>query len=873
MRFLRLLAARVRGWFHHDGVADEIREELTFHLRSRVEQYEREGMEPDAAQRAARRRVGNLALHQDRGYDVRGGGLMETIWQDVRYAVRLLRQRPGFSAIAILTLALGIGASTAIFSVIDAALLHPLPYPHPEQLVSVGVRVPQPDGRILGLTPSLDDMRRWQSARDVLSTTAAMNRSFYGIIAGGPEPERLEARNITEDYFPLYGVAPIMGRGFTLDDMKVGAPPVAILGYGYWQRRYGGSRDVLGKPIRCDDDVATIVGVLPKSFDADIPLFRPMQTPLDEASRRGTGRVSPLARLRDGVTIEQAAERLSARMPPVRMPDGSMRPVGVRVSSMLDDATGQYQTTVYVLGGAVAFILLIACVNVAGLLLGRGAVRQSELAVRASLGAGRRRLVRQLLTESVVLAVAGAVCGVLMAWATLGALVANIPMSLSDNAPAHIDLTVLALTSALVIPTSLIFGLAPALRLSRMSLNAALGRGGRQLGTALSRRGGQLLIAAEVALAVVLVAGAGLMIRTFMRISAVDLGFDSRGLITMDVTPLEGDPQAQLTYLDALLRAVRAIPGAGPVGAIDNFPLGGRTSFTSVTADGRNVGIMSFQVLAGYFDAIGLPLRAGALPPADDTAAWQHAGVLSESAAKDIFPDGPAVGRQFTRGGSPDPLTVVAVVADIRHGGPLARVREEHQVYLPFQPAKSGVQRNLAVTLVLRPSGKVPDLSDRLRKAAQNIGPRVLVERIRTGSDWFGDRVVTPRRRTVLLGVLGGLGLLLTLVGVFGMTAYAVARRTQEIGVRMVFGALPGAVVRRILRESAMPIALGIAAGLGGAALATRLIASFLFQTDPIDLPTFAGVAVLLLIAGGLAAWLPARRAARIDPVRALRTE
>ena len=421
-------------------------------------------------------------------------------------------------------------------------MLRPLPYPHPEQLVNVNVEVIRPDGRPGRPTPSLDDMRLWQSADEVFSSVAGWGRAFGGRIVDGPVPERIVVLRFTEDFLSMHGVAPFLGRDFSCEDTQVGAPLVALLGYGYWQSRYGGRTDVIGESIRLDDGVATIVGVVPASFRADTPLFRPLRIPLDMAPRRGTGRVSVYGRLQPGMTIEQADARLSAGMPP---DEAGVRPRAV-VRSRLESTTSRYRTTVIVLVTAVGLILLIACVNVAGLLLARGAARRPELATRAALGAGSLRLTRQLLTESVVLAGVGGVVGVLLAWAMLDTIVASIPMSIPVDSPVDINLRVLTATLVLLLPTVLLFGLVPALRLSRVNLVLACVQGGRQsVSSSLSRRAGQGLIATEVALAIVLVVGAGLMVRTYARLSAVDLGFDPDGLFTMEVLPLNPDDTVQ----------------------------------------------------------------------------------------------------------------------------------------------------------------------------------------------------------------------------------------------------------------------------------------------------------------------------------------
>lgn len=767
-------------------------------------------------------------------------------------------------------LALGIGASTAIFTVIDAAMLRPLPYPDPEQLVTVYVEEVGPT-RVSSPTPSMDDMRLWQQQTDVFAAVAGWGTSFGGRIVDGPEPERIRVLQFTEDYLRMHWVTPLIGRDFTRDDLRDESPAVALLGYGYWKSHYGGRRDVIGQTIRLDDGIATIVGVLPAWFHADTPVCRPLRIRPEWVPRRGTGQVSVYGRLRPGMTIEQATERLSARMPALTLRNGSRREVRVAVHSRLEIVTASRRTTATILAGGVGLILLLACVNVAGLLLAHGWTRKSEMAVRTSLGAGRTRLARQLLTESFVLALAGGGAGLLLARLSLDTIVANIPITLSSDSPARLSLQTLAATVALLLPTTLLFGLAPAMLLSRVRISPTLARGGRHTAGSLSRRESRLLIAAEVALAVVLSTGAALMIRSFARLSAVDLGFNAEGLVTMEVMPLAQDPAAHRTYYATLLDRLAAMPGVASVGGIDNFPLGGATSFTGVSADGKSVGIAAFEVLPRYFETCGVPVRSGRLPTRQDYAAGRRVAVLGETAARAIFGNQPAVGRQLTRASEAEPWQVVAVVGDVRHGGPLSDpARAANQVFFYEQPKPEFIA---PMVIVLRPSARIPDLAGRLRRTAGSLGPRVLVERIRSGNDWFADRVVTPRQRTVLLSLLGGLGLVLAFVGVFGATAYAVARRTSEIGVRMAFGAAPGQMVRMVIRDSAVPVAIGIVAGLGGAAAATRVIASFLFDTRPIEPATFGIVAGALAVAGCLAAAIPARRASRVDPATTLRAE
>lgn len=647
---------------------------------------------------------------------------MDTLRQDVRYGFRQLFRQRGSAVVAIVTLALGIGASTAIFSVVDATMLRPLPYPNPEELVTVGVEEDRPNGTTGRPTPAMEDMRFWQQATDVFSMVAGYGSAFGGQIADGPEPERITVQRYTEDYLRLHGVAPLLGRDFTRADTEPGAPIVALLGYGYWQSRFAGRDDVLGQTIRIDDQVATIVGVLPASFNATTPVATPLQIAPDEFGRRGTGRVGVYARLQPGLTPEQATERLQARMANHVLSGGGARPAAgptrAYLRSRLESALSQARTTVNVLAGAVGLILLIACVNVAGVLLARGASRQAELAVRASIGATRGRLLRQLLTESVVIAGVGGALGVVLAWLTLDALVANIPLSISPNAPVTLNATVLGATAALLVPIVLIFGLVPALRLSRVPVSSVLARGGRHGGSSLLRRGGQLLIGAEVALAVVLVAGAGLMIRSFTRLSGVELGFTAGGLMTMQVLPLDRTPGVHEQYYASLLQRVRTLNGVTSAGVVDNFQLGGGGRYSSVLVQGKPTPTSMFRVLPGYFDTIDARLADGRWPVDADMTPGASWVVINESAARIMFPEGGAVGREINSAGRESrTYTIIGVLGDLRHGGPLARVDDNpSQVFLPLTIDPSDVTR--AMTVVMKVGGRTRTLCSPLSECS-----------------------------------------------------------------------------------------------------------------------------------------------------------
>jgi predicted permease len=867
MRLLRLALARLRALFRRDVVAGEIREEMQFHLDMRAKEYQGRGAPADDARRAAMRRFGSVALMQDRGYDVRGGGVMETVLQDVRYGVRLLGRDRHFSIVAVGTMALAVGASTALFSVIDSALLRPLPYPKAEQLVDVTFRTRTKAGEWRGaMAPSQNDLRDWRTSGRVFTHLGQARVSAGRVIVDVTGPERVIQGRISADLLELFGVTPVLGRTVSVADTQPGAPAVVLLGHGYWRTRFDGDHGVLGRTIRVGGELTTIVGVLPAWFHRTTAVWQPMEVDPRAAHLRGSG-TPTYGRLRPGLSLEQANQQLTELARAMAGGAEDSDNYAVQLRSLYSETVKAYGATIGTLSAAVAGILLIACLNVAGLLLARGTARQPELAVRASVGAGRSRLVRQLLTESVVLALLGGLGGIILAWLCLDALVVILPLTLPANSPPAINVQVLVFGAALSILTAMAFGLLPALRLSGVKIGFQLARANRRHGSALSRRGGQVLIAAEVALALVLLTGSGLMVRSFSRALAIDVGFDPRAFLTMEVFPADPDPAVRDRYFPELLNAIRSIPGVAAAGAIDWTPLGRGAMYTSVRAQGGDFVSAAVKFITpGYFEAIGLAPLQGRLP----TDPTEASAVLSASAARRLFPEQSPIGRAINPRSRPT-WQVTGVVRDIRSRDAFL-ADDDPDVYLVLQ---AGDTKSLvdSLTVVVRPAGPVAGLADNLRRAAHAVGPPVIVERIRSGRDWFSDNVETPRHQTLLLGLLAGLALTLTLVGIFGVTAYGVAARTQEVGLRMAFGAQPIDVVTRMVRDAAWPVLAGLGVGLASAYHATRAIETFLFETTPHDAVTFVAVAVLTALTALFAAWLPARRAARVDPVVALRAD
>ena len=721
------------------------------------------------------------------------------------------------------------------------------------------------------IAPSMTDIRTWRTVTAIISHAGRGRVSgFVPLIVDTGTPQRLTVAEASEDFLETYGIVPILGRGIQVDDTRPGVPVVALLGHAYWQREFGGDREVLGRTLRIQNEPVTIVGVLPAGFYQETAVWQARQFPADELDHRGSG-TPVIARLKPGVTLTQAQAALDVVTPAATGSGPTPVPVRVLLESMYDRETSGFGATIRTLSMAVGLILIIACVNVAGLLLARGATRQVELAIRSAIGAGRGRLVRQLLTESVLLALAGALAGVLLAYVSLDALVSIIPLSLPANSPVAINVTVLAFALGLSVATALLFGLVPALKLARAPkmISTTLAVGGRS-GAPLSKRAGQWLIGAEVALAVVLMTGAGLILRSFAQLVSVDLGFNTDNVLTVAVEPLDRAASIRRDYYAALADTLRRLPEVVSAGAIDQLALEGGGSYGFPTADtGVDVEGPQRVVLPGYLEAMGVRPLAGRLFEDADRATGE-AAIVNTAAARRYF-DGNALGHTLRLGRKGQRhLRIVGVVPNIRHSGPLGRVEPEMYI-LPDPNAEDTSSLQLAMVVRLREGTTLS--SDRLKREAESMGPRVLVGQARPATAVLSKQVAKPRHRMLLLTMLGVLGLLLTLVGIFSMTAYAVARRTREIGVRVAFGARPAQVVGVMIRDAVWPVALGLAVGLAGTYYATRLITSFLFQTAPHDPATLVVVVALLGAAACLAAWLPARRAASIDPVAALRAE
>lgn len=810
--------------------------------------------------------------------------------QDLRYAFRSLAKKPGFAAVAILTLSLGIGATTAIFSVVHAVLLRPLDFPDAGRLVKI-TGYNRAEGTTANISPgSFVDFQR-----DASSFARMGANGFVGLatISGaGGEPERTGWVQVTEGFFPTLGIMPAIGRAFQPQDDRLGAAPVVLLSDGFWRRRFGGDPSIVGQAITFNAVPVTVIGVLPPSyrhieFNSERPadLFTPFR--FDAAQpNRGARFIRAVGRLNDEVTlaqgraeIEAIAARLSQQYPTTNLNDG------VRVETLLDAMVGDTRPVVLLLAGAVIVVLLVACANVANLLLARGTGRLRELALRAAVGADRRRLARQLLTESAALSLVGAAGGVAIAFGGTRALTVLAAAGIPRADQIGIDGTVLAFAMAASLITSVIFGLVPAIHLSRVDLNDTLKEGGKQPGTATGRGARELLIVAEVALSILLLIGAGLMIRSLWQLQNVDPGFDAEQVLTMEVSlPLARYPEgAQMPFYQQLEQRIAAIAGVGAVGAINILPLSNNYDSRGIQVedhprpDGQGLSPQARSVTPGYFAAMGIPVLAGRTFDAFDTEDRPRVVVVSESMARRYWPgETSVVGKRITFNsgipaeqqqlvGGPGSRIVVGVVGDVKHLG-----LDEEIVPMFYTPHTQQPSYH-TMRLVVRGQANAAALTGQVRAALTQMDREAPLSQVATLSASLDKSVAEPRMRATLLGLFAGLAIALAAIGVYGVVAYLVGQRTQEIGVRRALGAEATDVVTMLVRESMRPVAAGIAIGLLGAVALSRVLAAMLFQVSATDVMTYAMACGVLAGAALIASVIPARRALAVDPINAVR--
>ena len=809
--------------------------------------------------------------------------------QDIKYAVRTLIKKPGFAAMTIATLAIGIGANAAIFSAVRAVILRPLPFPAPEQLVQVfATSVKAPDR--VGGTASPPDFTDWRRDSTSFAEMAAINAGAYALTGVGPA-EQVTGANVTGGFFAVMGVTPLYGRPLQPADDAMGGPGVAVLSYDLWARRFGANPLAVGRTITIDSDEYRIVGVMPRGFA--YPLQSEVWLPQrfsanDLATQRGAHYLDVVGRLKHDVPIERAREEMRAMS--IRLEEAfpsTNKDSRISVHEMRTALVGDVKTPMLLVLGAVGFVLLIVCVNVANLVLTRALGRTREVAIRAALGAGRVRLVRGVVVESILLATVGGLAGLgLAAWASRGIAVLQDGLGIPLLGETRVDAVVIGFTAGISIVAALLFGSVPAWHTA--SVTDVAGRIREESGTATGDRHRQrlrgVLIVAETALAVVLLVGAGLLLRSFARLSSVELGFDGRGVHTFNVSlpnTAYDTPAKRAALFDSLTERAAAIPGVESAGAIFGLPL---TDFRYVismsTLDGRRLNndeqtARSLQVRVvtpGYFKALGIPVLRGRDVQASDRLGALPVVLVNETAANRLWPNESALGHQFTlgtrmgQGGADAGGTVIGVVRDVHDHGPVTRVAPT--VYLAHAQFPVGFA-TLAVRAGTAPAG----LMDLLRGFVADLDPNLPIFRVRTMDQIAADAVAQPRVYLLLLSLFAIVAVLLAALGIYGVLMHTVAQRTREIGIRLALGANRREVVRLIVRQAVLLAVAGLAIGLALALGTTRLMTSLLFQVTPSDATTYALVAASLLGVAIVASYLPARRASRIDPVRALKYE
>jgi putative ABC transport system permease protein len=806
--------------------------------------------------------------------------MMGTLLQDLRYGFRMLVKSPGFTLTAVLALALGIGVNSAIFSVINAILLRPLPYANQEQLV-VLTQINQKKG--LDQVPvSPPDLADWKSQSHAFSNMAAYrsgsSASFN--LTSGAEPERIQGAFVSADLLPLLGVQPFKGRNFTADEEKSGGNPVVIISHGLWQRRFGSDPDLVGRSLTMNGVSYSVIGIMPPSFQFPVQpdkveLWVPLSLPNQMAESRMAHMLRVVARLKPGVTEEQArsemntiAQRLQQQYPE------SNTDMGIAVIPLLEQIVGNIRTALYILLGAVGFVLLIACANVANLLLARATARQKEIAIRTALGASRLRLIRQLLTESVLLALLGGALGLLLAMWGLDLLVAVSPNNIPRLKDVGLDGWVLGFTLLVSLLTGIIFGLTPALQASRTDLTESLKEGGKSSAGLHRSRMRNALVVSEVALALLLLIGAGLMMRSFMRLRQVNPGFNPEQTLTMRIAlpdaKYKEDYQVHSFYQQVLQR-VASLPGVQSADVVTSVPLSGqqtRLAFEIIgrpAAPGELLDADYRAVSAGYFRTMSIPLIKGRFFTDRDTQESPGVLIINEAMARRYWPNEDPLGKHLNVG--PAPHEIVGVVGDVKQMGLDAGTDAE--MYEPYLQAPWN-----ALTLVVRTNNAEPkNLAAAVTHEVHAVDKDQPVSNIKPMDEIVSESVAQPRLYMLLLNVFAGVALLLAAVGLFGVIAYSVTQRTHEIGIRMALGAQQSDVLKLVVGQGMLLALLGVGIGLLAAFLTTRILQTFLYGISSVDPLTFIIGAVVLSTVAFLASLIPARRAIKVNPMIALRYE
>jgi len=884
---LERLRLRLRSLWRKAEAENELSEELRSHLEWEIERNVRQGMNREDARYAALKNFGGLEQAKERCRDARGARMIEELWHDFRYGLRMLRKNPGFSAVAVLTLALGIGANTAIFSVVNALLLRPYPYKDQDRLVWLWeTKLPE----IPRISPSPANFLDWQKQITVFEQFAAINVHDYNLIGDG-NPERIRGMVITHGFFSTLGIRPQIGRDFFPDENRLGHNNVTILSHELWQRRFGGDPNILNRKIRLDDQQFTVIGVMPVSSGLNLrrtEIWIPIAFTAEQIQNRRVGILNVIGRLKRDVTLEQARSEMSviADRLAKQYPDSNAG-WNVSVSLLLEDAVTEtgIKPPLLLLMGAVAFVLLIACANVANLLLARAAARQKEIALRTALGASRWRIVRQLLVESLLLSLAGGITGLMLANGGLKLLMVQSDIAWPRIMNVSLDLHILAFTIAITLLTGLSFGIVPALQASKPNLNEMLKDAGR--GSTGGRRQYAVrnaLIVLEVAISLVLLVGAGLLMKSFIGLQKVDPGFDPKNALTVAISlPERKYPEnnLQAAFYKQLIERVSALPGVQATAAASNVPFSnihwgnwgrgfrveGRTDNSSGSEDWTGY----YSVSPNYFKTMGIPLLKGRLFTEFDTESAPRVAIINSTMATRFFPGEYPIGKRIqltdrVNNGSQVYREIVGIVGDVKSN---SLDQQAHpQTYEPYtqEPFPS-------MTLIVRTAGDPIGLGASIRSEVFQLDREQPIFGIMTLEGLISTSTGQQRFSMLLLGIFAAAAIALASIGLYGVMSYAVAQRTHEVGIRMALGAQRRDVLGLILRQGLRLTLVGIAIGLIAAWAATRLLINLLYGVSATDMPTFAGVSLLLIGVALLACYLPARRATKVDPLVALRRE
>ena len=882
---------QLRSLLWKASVAEEVDAELAFHVEMRTREYIARGLDPELARAKAIGRFGDIQrvnntcrrIGEGRDRDMQRAEWFHELAQDARYAVRQLTRMPGFTAVAALTLAIGIGATTAIFSVVHAVVLRPLPFADPDRLVRV-----YSHSRGRDASAAAANFIAWRERARSFEQISPIEYRNFTLITGDRPPEQVTASRVSADYFPMLGIRPTIGRVFSPDEDQAGRGNVVVLSDRFWRDRFAADSSMLGQPIRLNGVEHVVVGVVPASADAIVSEARvwvPIAfTPEEKADSR-KGYLDVIARLRPGVSLAQAQQEMSAIAKSLETELEENRGRGVRLASLTEVYVGQYRSRLLILLGAVGFVLLIACVNVANLLLARGAGRGKEIAIRAALGAGRGRVLRQLLTESLVLGVVGGTAGLVLAFWAVRALRAAAPESVPRLDEAGLDPITLAFALGVTLLSSVVFGIVPAFRTARANLQGTLREGGRGTGVATRDRVRHLLVAAEVALSLMLLVGAGLLIRSAILLERVEPGFNPDRVFSAWIAL----PEASYDSVESVIRAydrivaeVSSEPGVESAAGITVLPVTGLSAAASFVPEGRaddpsNSISFNFRIATpGVFRTLGIPIKQGRDFTDRDVAGAPCAIIVNETAARTAWPNESALGKVIPgvrdATGERMKCAVVGVVGDAHDDG----LREPVRPQLYFANAQTpavlwrAMQRSMFV--IARTTGDPRTMTKQLQAAVARVDPTLPLFDVRSMPERLASSLATGRFNTMLLTALGVIGLELAAVGIYGVVAYFVTQRTGEIGLRMALGATPGGVLRLVVGQGLRPVVLGIVVGAVLARLGSRLLGSLVYGIGTTDPVTFALVPLVLAAVALAASVVPARRATRVEPTRALQS-